>query len=98
MVAFTVAIDVLLLTHVPPGIEVVVEILLSIQIGPAPTRLTTGLGLMVPDRESELQPVAVLLKINLTVPAAIPETKPALFTVAINGFELNQVPPVTGES
>lgn len=101
VVAFIVAIEVLLLTHTPPPIIVsvfVVAMLLSIQIGPAPSRSTSYLGLMVPVSESELQPVAVLRNTNLTVPAEIPETKPALFTVATAGFELIHVPPVVGDN
>ncbi len=98
VVALTVAIELLLLTQTPPEGFAVVAIVLSIQIGPDPTSDTTGLGLIVPVMESELQPVAVRLKMNLTVPADIPDTRPALFTVAMAAFELVHVPPVVGDN
>lgn len=46
----------------------------------------------------ETQPVAVLVKVNVTEPALTPVTKPVLVTVAIELSLLDQVPPVDGDS
>jgi len=45
-----------------------------------------------------LQPVAVFVKVKLTVPADTPVTTPALVTVATALLLLVHVPPVTGDS
>ena len=44
-----------------------------------------------------LQPVSVLVKVNVAVPADTPVTTPALVTVATKLFLLVQVPPVVGD-
>jgi hypothetical protein len=44
----------------------------------------------------DVQPVAVSVKVNVTVPAMIPDTTPAFVTVAIALSLLIQVPPVVG--
>ena len=46
----------------------------------------------------EVQPVAVSVKVNVAVPAAIPVTTPAFDTVAIAELLLTQVPPVVGDT
>lgn len=97
-VASIVATELLLLTQTPPDGFAEVVVVLSIHIGDGPVRATTGLGLMVPVSVSELQPVAVRLNTNLTVPEDIPDTRPALFTVATAAFVLVQVPPVAGDN
>jgi hypothetical protein len=58
---------------------------------------TIGAALTVTDDVVLLQPVAIEVNVKLTVPAAIPVTTPALFTVALVGSLLTQVPPVVGE-
>ena len=97
-VALIVATPALLLTQTPPDGLAVVVVVLSIHIGDGPVSDTIGLGLMIPVSESELQPVAVRLNINLTVPEDIPDTNPALLTVAMAAFELVHVPPVVGDN
>jgi len=44
-----------------------------------------------------LQPVIVLVKVNVAVPADSPVTTPVFVTEAINGLLLVQVPPVVGD-
>lgn len=94
----TVATDGLLLTHVPPvtGVSVVVD---PTQILLPPEMLTTGMALTVTGEVAEeTQPVLVLVKVNVAVPAETPVTTPVLVTVATAGLLLVQVPPLVGES
>jgi hypothetical protein len=56
----------------------------------------TGVALIDTDEVVFVQPVAVSVKVNVTVPAATPVTTPALVTVATFVFELVHVPPVVG--
>jgi hypothetical protein len=94
----TVAIAELLLTHVPPvvGDNVVVD---PTQMDEAPVMLTVGFALTVTALVGfEAQPVDVLVKVNVALPAATPVTTPALVTVAIAVLLLTHVPPVVGES
>ena len=42
------------------------------------------------------QPVAVRVKVNVTLPEATPVTKPAFVTVAIALLLLTHVPPIAG--
>lgn len=94
----TLAIAVLLLDQAPPdeGDKVVV---VPVHIELDPTILTTGLlstviGLVA----LEIQPVEVLVKTKVALPACTPVTRPALLTVATDGLELTQVPPETGDN
>jgi hypothetical protein len=45
-----------------------------------------------------LQPVAVSVKVNVTLPGAIPVITPALVTLAKSKSLLTHVPPVVGDS
>ena len=49
------------------------------------------------DEVVALQPLAVLVKVNVADPADTPVTTPALVTVATNGLLHVQVPPVVGD-
>ncbi len=94
----TVATAVLLLAHVPPveGDKVVVA---PSQIVDAPVMLTVGLAIMVTALVAfETHPVAVLVKVNVAVPAAIPVTNPTFVTVATDVLLLTHVPPVVGDN
>lgn len=83
-----------LLTHVPPvpGLAFIAE----------PTHkviddvLNVGRALIVMDEVVALQPVAVSVKVNVTVPADMAVTNPALSMVAIAGALLTHVPPAPG--
>ena len=90
----TVAIPVLLLTHVPPdeGERVVVEPTQTLLL---PVMLTFGKALTEKLFEFE-HPVKLLVKVSVTVPAAIPVTTPELSTDANDELLLDQVPPETG--
>jgi hypothetical protein len=90
----TVAIVLSLLTQVPPvvGLKVKVDPIQSVGDGV----LTTGKAFTVTGDVVLLQPVAVSVKVNVTLPAAAPVTNPALVTVAIVLSLLAQVPPVVG--
>lgn len=93
----TVATDGLLLTQVPPleGVNVVVW---PIQILEDPDIETVGFTFIDIDVVgSEAQSVALLVKVNDAVPAAIALTKPALVTVATELLLLAQVPPDVGD-
>lgn len=93
----TVAIAGLLLLQVPPvvGDKVVV---LPTQMLLLPVMLTIGAAFTVTAPVgSEIQPVNPSVNVNVTVPADIPVTTPALVTVATAGLLLAQVPPLTGE-
>lgn len=88
-----VAIELLLLTQVPPveGLNVIVP----------PTQtpaaaLTTGKAFTVNKVVVLLHPETVSVKVKLTVPAETPVTKPALSTVAIVALLLVHTPPVDG--
>ena len=93
----TVAMAGLLLAQVPPvvGDSVVVP---PIQMLFEPVMATAGNPFTVTDAVgAEVQPVLVLVKLNVTVPAAIPSTTPPLVTDATAGLLLAQVPPVVGD-
>lgn len=63
-----------------------------------PVMLTTGSALIVTvGVGKETQPVLVLVKVNVAVPAATAVTTPASVTVATPGLLLAQVPPVVGD-
>jgi hypothetical protein len=89
----TVANAVLLLVHVPPVVGVKV-IVLPAHIDDTGA-LTAGSELTVTDEVVALQPVVLLVKVNVTVPAATPVTVLPL-TVAFEGSLLTHVPPVAG--
>jgi hypothetical protein len=89
----TVANAVLLLCHVPPVVGVNV-IVLPAHIDDTGA-LTTGSAFTVTDDVVELQPVVLLVNVNVTDPAATPETVLPL-TVAFDGSLLTHVPPVAG--
>ena len=93
---FTVATDALLLVHVPPvaGLSVVV---FPMHVVLLPVMDTAGLAVIVTglvDRDT--QPEAVLVKVNVAVPALTPVTIPAFVTVAFKLLLLTQVPPDDG--
>ena len=94
----TVAMDELLLDHVPPEVgERVVVVPTQILVGPV--IFTTGRAVTVSGAEArETQPVDVLVNVKVTVPAAIAVTTPPLVICATAGLELIQVPPVEGVS
>ena len=52
---------------------------------------------MVTDDVVALQPVIVLVKVKVALPAATPVTTPALVTVAFVTSLLAQVPPAVGD-
>ncbi len=92
----------------PPGVLVMVQLPLGsplnttlpvgvVQMGwvIAPTMGAVGLAFTVKVL-LDVQPVAVSVKVNVTVPAMMPDTTPAFVTVAIALLLLNQVPPVVG--
>lgn len=87
----------LLLVQVPPivGDKVAVA---PIQRSFEPVMLTTGKAFTVTGAVgAETQPVLLLVKVNVAVPAVTPVTTPALVTVATAGLLLAQVPPVVGD-
>ena len=88
----TVAIEVLLLVQVPPeaGVTLAVPPLHTV---PGPPN--TGSALTV-NNTVLIQPVAVFVKVRVTVPPATPDTTPALVTVAMEVLLLDQVPPELG--
>ena len=88
-----VATVVLLLAHVPPLLGDT-NAVPPIQTSLAPPR--TGRGLIVTLPVVLEQPVVLLVKVNVAVPAEIPVTIPALFTVATEGLLLNHTPPEDG--
>ena len=83
-----------LLTHVPPmpGLAVIVVPTHNLVVGV----LTTGSAFTVTEGVVLLQPVAVEVKVKVTVPAEIPVTNPALLIVATAGALLTHVPPTDG--
>lgn len=93
----TVATAGLLLAQVPPvvGDKLVVA---PAQIVLRPVMLTTGVLFTVTGFVgAETQPVLVLVKVKVAVPAETAVTTPALVTVATAGLLLDQVPPVEGD-
>ncbi len=91
----TVALVGSLLTQVPPDIGDKVIVLPIHKL--ADGVLTTGNAFIVTADVVLLQVVAVLVKVNVTLPDAIPATTPALVTVALVGSLLTQVPPEVGD-
>jgi uncharacterized protein (DUF362 family) len=92
----TVAMALLLLTHVPPvvGLKVVVE---PAHIVLAPVMLTVGFALTVNGAVAkELQPVLVNVYVNVAVPAATAVINPALVIVATAVLLLTHEPNVVG--
>lgn len=89
-----VAIPELLLTHVPPvtGLIDIVDPTHNLSVG----ILTDGRSLTATELVVFEQPVAVLVKVNVTVPSDTPVIKPALVMVAMPGALLVQVPPEVG--
>jgi hypothetical protein len=88
----------LVLTQVPPvvGDRVVVD---PTQMLFGPVTLTTGMALTITDPVgTETHPVAVLVKVNVAVPADTPVTTPLFVTVATAALLLAQVPPVEGDN
>ena len=92
----------------PPGVLVMVQLPLGkplnttlpvgvVQIGwvIAPAMGAVGLAFTVKVL-LVVQPVAVSVKVNVTVPALKPETTPAFVTVAMTLLLLIHVPPVVG--
>ena len=91
----TVATPGALLAQVPPvvGDSVVVK---PTQMLLAPKMLTTGNGSTATGDVVVIQPVNVLVKVKVALPADTPVTTPALVTVATPGALLVHVPPETG--
>ena len=56
----------------------------------------TAVVVIVTEEVAFEQPVVPSVKVNVTVPAKIPVTNPALVTVAFEGSLLIQVPPEVG--
>lgn len=73
-------------------------VVLSIHIGEGPAKDTTGLAATVTVSGVEEQEVTACVNTKDDVPAAIPDTTPKLVMVAIPVFELDQVPPVVGDT
>ena len=90
----TVAIEVLLLVQVPP---VLGDKFMVLPIHTAAGAVTTGNALTVTEDVVLLHPVDVCVKVKVTLPAAMPVTKPAFVTEAIEVLLLVQVPPVVGD-
>ena len=93
----TVAMVLSLLAHVPPadGDKVVVE---PMQILLCPVILVSGFELT--DTLSvgfEVHPVAVSVNVKVATPILTPVTSPELFTEAMDGLLLAQVPPEDGD-
>jgi hypothetical protein len=86
----------LLLAHVPPlvGLNVIVNPMHKLEDG----ALTVGFALIVTAEVVFWQPVAVLVNLNVVLPAASPVTRPAFVTDATVGLLLAQVPPLVGLS
>jgi hypothetical protein len=91
----TVATAALVLAQVPPVMgDKVVVLPTQTEAG----AVTTGKVLTVTEAVVALHPLAVLVKVNVAVPAAIPLTRPAFVTVATAALLLAQVPPVVGDN
>ena len=91
----TVAIALLLLTHVPPVVGDNVAVLPTHTVAGA---VTTGKAFTVTEEVVLLHPVVVDVKVKVTEPAATPVMTPALVTVAIALLLLTHVPPVVGDN
>ena len=91
----TVAIALLLLTHVPPVVGDNVAVLPTHTVAGA---VTIGKAFTVTEEVVLLHPVVVEVNVNVTDPAATPVMTPALVTVAIAVLLLTQVPPVVGDN
>jgi hypothetical protein len=88
----TVATAVLLLIHVPPVVGVTVaELPTHTSFAPPKTGLALTVKLLLAE-----QPVAVSVKVKVTVPAVKPATTPVFVTVAIALSLLVHMPPVFG--
>lgn len=91
----TVAMELLLLAHVPP---VVGDNVILLPTHTAAGALTTGLAFTVTEEVVLLHPVDVSVKVNVALPAAIPVTTPPFVTVAMALSLLAHVPPVVGDN
>jgi hypothetical protein len=91
----TVALVPSLLVQVPPVVGDNVIVVPTHTEAPA---LTTGNAFTVTDDVVALQPVAVIAKVKVALPAATPVTTPALVTVALVASLLIHVPPVVGDN
>ena len=94
----TVAIEGLLLNHVPPddGDKVEVE---PIQIKVDPVIKVDGLeSTEIGSEALEIHPVTLSIKVKVALPIVNPVTNPRLLTLATLGLLLVQVPPDVGES
>jgi hypothetical protein len=60
--------------------------------------VAVGLGLTVKAAVVALQPVAVLVNVNVVTPEETVVTRPVLLTVATSSSKLVHVPPDEGES
>jgi hypothetical protein len=90
----TVAIVLSLLAQVPPVVGLKVKVAPTQSVDEGVT--TMGAAFTATDEVVLLQPVAVSVKVNVTLPANMPVTNPALVTVAMVLSLLAQVPPVVG--
>ena len=91
----TVAIELLLLVHVPPIVGDNVIVLPTQTEAPA---VTTGCALMVTAVVVALQLVVASVKVKVALPPATPVTTPVLVTVAFVVSLLDHVPPVVGDN
>ena len=97
--AFMVATEVLLLDQDPPDFDDVSWILLPIHTSDGPDMTTPCLLSIVTGAVGdETHPVVEDVKTNVVFPEEIPVTTPILFTVAIDGLLLTQVPPDDGSN
>ena len=90
----TVAIEVLLLVHVPPLVGDKVAVLPTHTVAGA---VTVGNAFTVTDDVVLVHPVVPSVKVNVTEPGATPVITPALVTVAIEVLLLVHVPPLVGD-
>ena len=93
----TVAIELLLLVHVPPvaGIN---EVVPPIHNTSAPVIFTVALGLtVIKDVGLDTHPVTLLVNTNVVLPAATPVTMPPFVMEAIEVLLLTQDPPDEGD-
>jgi hypothetical protein len=88
----TVAIKLLLLNQVPPVVGVTVaELPTHTSFEPPKVGLALTVNVFVAEH-----PVAVSVKVKVTVPVVILFTRPPFVTVATAGLLLDHVPPVVG--
>lgn len=88
----------LVLVQVPPavGVNVVID---PTQIGLFPVITATGLAFTTTGAVgSETQPVEDWVYTKVALPGLIPMTRPALLTVAMVGFKLDQLPLTVGDN